>query len=408
MLVPSAEGRDPGAVGLDGTRQQRGRAHRRLRSDPLSIRSRVRDQVAIHKERLEQKRAQLDDALTLAKAPALSQKVARFLASRNERSSAPLIVVSNAHQISFLELEEFERFVFTRPSDLSIIFGEPKPDLVTTLDGCVHLSIAPGRSIRVPPRVDLFEYRGFKLPAHLVLLTGGGPDTWESIGQAHVRNHRKFMGIDPGMTFLEVGCGIGRDTFALFDALGPNGRYIGTDVTRDSILWCQENLSKAHPNFFFHHIDARHELYNPLGTRTSLDFSLPAEDRSVDRIALGSIFTHLMEQEVAHYLKEIARVLKEDGLAYATFFWYSEDAIESARKTDLTPFKLRFDHAHADGCYVNDLACVTAAVAYTAPKMQRLIDDAGLKLHRPFLRGAWSGAFSECADGQDVALLRHA
>jgi ubiquinone/menaquinone biosynthesis C-methylase UbiE len=46
----------------------------------------------------------------------------------------------------------------------------------------------------------------------------------------------------------------------------------------------------------------------------SLDFTLPVPDKSVDRIALGSVFTHLFEREIVHYMREIGRVLKPNGL----------------------------------------------------------------------------------------------
>src|SRR4051812_16426449 len=76
-------------------------------------------------------------------------------------------------------------------------------------------------------------------------------------------------------------------------------------------------------------------------------------DGSVDRVWAGSVFTHLTEPEIVHYMKEIRRVLKPDGLAYATFFMYSPEIIASARRTNLTPFGLLFEHAYGDGCYIS-------------------------------------------------------
>src|SRR6185369_9447492 len=97
-----------------------------------------------------------------------------------------------------------------------------------------------------------------------------------------------------------------------------------------------------------------HELYNPFGTKTTQDLVLPAADASVDRVLLGSVFTHLFESELLHYMKEIRRVLKPSGLAYATFFLYSNETIAATRRTDRTPFKLRFEYPWGDGCYIND------------------------------------------------------
>ena len=54
--------------------------------------------------------------------------------------------------------------------------------------------------------------------------------------------------------------------------------------------------------FRFHHVDARNELYNPFGQGVTSDFRLPVEDGTVDRIGLASVFTHLLEDEVVHYM----------------------------------------------------------------------------------------------------------
>jgi SAM-dependent methyltransferase len=187
--------------------------------------------------------------------------------------------------------------------------------------------------------------------------------------------------------------------------LNKKGKYIGIDVTRDSIVWLQKNITPHHPNFTFHHFDAKHELYNPLGSKTSFDFRFPVEDQSVDRIAVGSVFTHLFEDEVVHYMKEIKRVLKPDGLAYATFFLYADDAITASRKKSATSFNLRFEHPYGDGCFVNDATYKTGAVAYTHDAILRMMNKANLKLSKPLIRGYWSGLFSNSDDGQDVAIL---
>lgn len=299
--------------------------------------------------------------------------------------------------------EDYEDFAFKDGDVLSVEPAEVPRH--RTPDGDIHLLAGPARPIRVPGVAKLCDVKGYQMPFNLVLLTGAGPDSWDTIGRAHVSNYEKFMGLSEGMTLLEIGCGIGRDAMQLIERVPPIGRYIGVDVTRDSILWCQKNITTAHPNFTFHHFDAEHELYNPLGSKTSLDFSLPAEDASVDRISLGSVFTHLFEDEVTHYMKEVRRVLRPDGVAYATFFLYSDEIIEAARRTKLSTNGLMFEHKHGDGCYISDAAYPTGSVAFTDEAMQRMMAAAGLKLTRPYLRGWWSGFYEEADDGQEVALL---
>ena len=324
--------------------------------------------------------------------------VARFFDSKRQRS----IVVIRGREEIYLDLSSVDEFEFLSGDMLRIL--PAALGVLKTPDGCRHLERRDGSGIRVPSSYTTIPYRHYLIPEHLMMLTGAGAATWEVIGKKHVANYQEFMGLSSGMTFLEIGCGIGRDAFQLFDVLG-DGRYEGVDVTRESIIWCQRNISRDHPNFIFHHFDANHELYNPLGKKSSLDFELPTPNLSVDRIALGSVFTHLFEQEVVHYMKEIARVLKSDGLAYATFFLYSEETIAAARKNNLTPNNLMFRHPYGDGCFVNDAAYPTGAVAYSDDAMRRMISKAGLRLARPYLKGWWSGLHAEADDGQEVAIL---
>jgi len=313
------------------------------------------------------------------------------------------IVVDRGGQHIDCKLNEFDDFRFIH-GDVLTIQPSTLPRIMTP-DGSSHLLVAPSMPVRIPPRMEFCQFQDYQLPAHLLTLTGGGVDMLGPIGEKHVSNYVKFMGLAEGCTALEIGCGIGRDAFQLVSRQPPIGRYIGIDVTRDSILWCQKNITAHHPNFVFHHFDAKHELYNPLGSKTSMDFRLPAEDGSVDRIFLGSVFTHLFEEEITHYMKEIRRVLRPDGLAYATFFLYSPEIIEAARRTKRSPNGLLFEHAYADGCYVSDAAYPTGSVAFTDEAIHRMMANASLKLARPYLPGWWSGFFEEAEDGQEVAIL---
>jgi hypothetical protein len=140
-------------------------------------------------------------------------------------------------------------------------------------------------------------------------------------------------------------------------------------------------------------------------TAEKLDFRLPVPEASVDRIFLASVFTHLFEEEVLHYMKESARVLKLGGLIYATFFLHTAEALAAAETKGTTPWKARFDWMLGDGVFSNDRTYPRGAVAFTDDAMRRLIAASGLRLARPYLKGAWSGFHAEPDDGQDVAIL---
>jgi ubiquinone/menaquinone biosynthesis C-methylase UbiE len=314
------------------------------------------------------------------------------------------IIVARGSQRIVVEPEILDNFRFENGDRLSLVPETVGFQLKKTPDGQYHIGVGDKR-YRIPEIYTLSPHKDYLFPEHLVVLTGAGTHTLEAFGRAHIENYRKFMGLSAGMTFLEIGCGIGRDALQLIDIIGPTGKYIGTDVTWDSINWCQQNISRKHSNFAFYHYDAKHELYNPLGTKTSLDFSLPADDQSVDRISAGSVFTHLFEREVVHYMKEFARVLKPGGLAYATFFLHSPETIGAAERTNLTHNNLLFKHLYSNGCFINDPTYPTGAVAFTDDAMQRMMKAADIDLACPYLKGAWSGLHDQPDDGQEAAIL---
>jgi SAM-dependent methyltransferase len=301
---------------------------------------------------------------------------------------------------------EFETFAFADGDRLRVLPEAVAAALPVTW-GDRHVEIAPGRAIRVPSEYRSFEFRGFRIPVHLIALTGAGPETLDSIGRAHIRNFDRHVGLFPGMTLVDLGCGIGRDAFQLLDFLDAQGRYVGVDVTRDSMLWCQRNITARDARFCFHHFDAFNELYNPFGRRHTEDFQLPLADASVDRITLASVFTHLLEDEVVHYMREFRRVLRPDGLVYANFFLHAPEALAAARTTGTTPWTARFEHRLGDGVYGNDPTYPRGAVAYSDAAMRRMMARAGLVTDRPYVKGSWSGLYGDQAeDGQDAVILR--
>lgn len=300
----------------------------------------------------------------------------------------------------------FDDFDFRDGDQLTVLPAARSDHLLRTPEGDFHIRGSDGKGIRIPQKMEFKSMMGYRLPEHLVRLTGAGSETFEELGRAHIRNYRKYVGLEAGMSFLEIGSGIGRDALQLISVLGPNGHYIGIDVQRESIVWCQKNITRKHPNFEFVHFDAHHELHNPYGAKKTMDFTLPTVDRSVDRVGLQSVLTHIFEEEVVHYLNEIARVLKPTGLAYVTFLLYSEQIVEASRRNNLTQYGLRFEHRFAEGCYVDNSEYPTGGVAYTDDAMQRMIRRAGLRLVRPYLKGQWSGYHQDPDDdGQDVAIL---
>lgn len=253
-------------------------------------------------------------------------------------------------------------------------------------------------------RMELYSYEGYEIPVHLINMTGGGPETFGPVAEHHIADLRATVGIESTHSVVEIGCGIGKDAITLTQILSDKGRYVGVDIIKPSIDWCQANIAKRYPHFRFVHFDVRDQIHNPNGTTSTLDIRLPAPANSVDRIILWSVFTHMFRPEVVHYLKEFARVLKPDGLVFATCFVFDDEVLASARATDKTPWRLFFEHEYEPGCRINDLNAPLGAVAYTREALEPIVAAGGLVLDRPIGRGVWSGLPGK--HSQDVMVLR--
>lgn len=252
-----------------------------------------------------------------------------------------------------------------------------------------------------------FEYKGYSIPEHLINLTGGGSQDWGAMGQAHIDAYNKVVRLRPDMSILEVGCGVGRDAMPFSEILSSEGSYLGVDIVKDSIDWCSQNITPLHTNFRFEHFDVRDQLHNPQGTMKTTDIRLPLEDSSVDFICLQSVFTHMYEKDISHYLEEFKRVLSPSGLVYATMFVISPDVLQSSRAKNLTPFDLRFEHEITEGIYINDPVYPLGAIGFSKEKILQIVKSGGLRFKRDILPGAWSGLYADPHHGQDVVLLVH-
>lgn len=238
------------------------------------------------------------------------------------------------------------------------------------------------------------------------MLTGGGTDDWKAISDYHVEMYRKYTPINPEDTILEIGCGVGRDAIQLTQILSYKGNYFGTDIIKPSIEWCQKNITKKFKNFIFYYHDIESQIHNSGGKLKTTDIKLPLEDGSVDRIFLHSVFTHMFERDIVHYLKEFKRVLKPDGLVLTSFF-----VIDSAAQASLEKYKnkigrhpLSFEHKLNRNCYINDKNYPEGAVGFTPTKLESMLRRAGLELHGQHVhRGTWSGL--KGSNGQDVVVL---
>jgi SAM-dependent methyltransferase len=248
-----------------------------------------------------------------------------------------------------------------------------------------------------------FAYDGFDIPVDLACLTGGGPETWDDITVGHLLEYERYCPVHPDHSVLEVGCGVGRDAIGLSRILSRDGRYVGIDIIRPSIEWAQQHITPRFPNFEFRCLDIQSQIHNPGGTLQVREVALPIETNSVDRIILQSVFTHMFEDDIVHYLAEFRRALRPGGVVFTSWFVLDDESLEMARATEGNTLTFEFDFGQ--GCLINDELHPEGAVGFTPAAFDRILQRGGFELNQPLHRGLWCGR-QDVSDGQDIAILQ--
>src|SRR4029079_302816 len=112
---------------------------------------------------------------------------------------------------------------------------------------------------------------------------------------------------------------------------------------------CRRAITPRNARFRFHHADIAGGAYNPSGRLTAGTYRFPFDDRSFDFVFLGSVFTHMLPEDVAHYLREIARVLAPGGTCAASFFLLADERrgdVEAGRSFLAFPFPVASGRLH--------------------------------------------------------------
>lgn len=237
----------------------------------------------------------------------------------------------------------------------------------------------------------------------MVLHNYGGSDFYRS-GEGSARMLQERLGFGSDAHFLDMGCGTGRVARPLMDMLGEDGAYVGFDVSQSAIAFARKLTRARADAFAFYHADLYSKEYNPRGKVKASEYRFPCADAWVDAAVANSLFTHLLKDDTAHYLRELTRVLKPGGGAYVTVYLINDEVRERMdARTAVLPM-LPYDGP----VWAGDLATPEAAVGYEEEAFLEMLQAAGLRLSGEIRRGDWSSPPTGKRYKQDAVILKKA
>lgn len=171
---------------------------------------------------------------------------------------------------------------------------------------------------------------------------------------------------------VDIGSGVGKSAVALRDiayhGIRFEGTYHGFDVDPEMVRWCVDNFPRD--RFRFTCLDMRSSVYNPEGSADSRP-PLDRVDASADLVFSQSLFSHLLEEDIRHYLRESYRVLRTGGTMSMTFF-----CVDDLQSLGLLGGRWTFKH-RLGAARVENRKYPESAVAYPKEWMTDAARDAG-------------------------------
>lgn len=240
------------------------------------------------------------------------------------------------------------------------------------------------------------EYNGIPLPLRGEVFTGGGD--FLATGLRFREHFERLGGLTPDDDVLEIGSGLGRMAIPLTDLLSSRGSYLGFDVVPSAVADCQRRISTRFPAFAFVHVDVMNDLYTESGAAAS-SLTFPADDDAFDFAFATSVFSHMDPDDVAHYLTESRRVVRNGGRLMVTFFMLDEEAAQASARSS---FRFRYPDGRAWYMSLSPRSANVALAPETFSEMARSAGWTDCDI-RP---GSWSGRSGSTTDYQDIAVLR--
>lgn len=212
------------------------------------------------------------------------------------------------------------------------------------------------------------------------------PRLYRFAGERNVAGFKELAGLKPDAVFLDIACGCGRVARALTEYFGPGAKYEGFDAAKKPVAWAQSVITPKFPNFHFRTIDTFNKRYNPSGKTGAADLIFPYEDGTFDFAFAGSLYTHMLPEEVANFVMETKRVLKPGGTTMATFCLLNERTLPIVDEGKSMPHLV---YKYGD-CRVRSLKDPAHFIAHPESWVRDLYAKAGLSVVEPIARGTWA------------------
>jgi len=247
-------------------------------------------------------------------------------------------------------------------------------------------NIKGNRHKYVPPRGSIY--------------TGSPSDSKKFIEQSHHQLNllKDKIHLKPDDSILDIGSGIGRTAISLTEYLNSNGNYEGFDVVKSGIDWCNSKIHKDFPNFNFKYVPLFNDLYNNSSLKAE-EFVLPYENETFDKVFSFSVFTHMQINEIQNYFNQINRVLKNNGMAFSTFFLYDDESEEFISKKEGFNFPVQ-----KNGYRLMNNKVKSGNIAIHKDKLKQMMSDENLTIVNIY-DGFWKGN-KEAVEYQDIVVFK--